>query len=594
MSGEAAPPPDLPPEPPVDPTSLRVGSRLADRYELEAPIATGGMARVWRAKDLVLGRAVAVKVLHAHLATDRGFLLRFRREAVAAARLSHRSIVAIYDTVSDAGLEAIVMELIEGRTLRALLDEAGSVDAGDAIEIGAQISEALAVAHTAGVVHRDIKPSNILLCADRRVMVTDFGIAKAGEDTDLTVTGTLLGTAKYLSPEQVAGDAVDPRSDLYSLGVVLYEALAGVPPFVADTDAATALARLHTAPPSLADARPDLHPGLVEVIDRLLARTPSERFQRALDARAALSVAGKSVGGRPGGAAPAASPATASSSVSIGGAGDPTIVVGEWGQVPRPQGADSTPTGRAADAPLLATLDDHVHDRSRHDRDPDHDRVPDDAWDDPGFLQSERSWLVPALALGLVATALVVAAALFTRPLDGGSAIPSTPVLGDDETTGTTQLTPIDLFGPPVIAMATDFDPFGDDGEERPDDVAFAIDGDDDTFWPTTTYDDVAFAGLKSGVGLILTLADPSQVSEVTVETSTDDFRIEIYIGDGFDGDQTRWGEAIGVIEGNGRERVEVDGRGSHVLLWVTEPGISEDAAGAERNRLQLHEVTLE
>jgi len=196
------------------------GLRLAERYELVSLIATGGMAQVWQATDTVLGRPVAAKILHPHLATDRGFLVRFRREAVAAARLSHPGIVSIYDTVTQPGLEVIVMELVDGETLRSQLDSQGVMSVTEAADLGIQVADALSNAHAAGIVHRDIKPSNILMCRDDRIMVTDFGIAKAGEDTDLTVTGTLLGTAKYLSPEQVRGDASDPRSDLYSLGIV--------------------------------------------------------------------------------------------------------------------------------------------------------------------------------------------------------------------------------------------------------------------------------------------------------------------------------------------------------------------------------------
>ncbi len=274
-----------------DPLQQRAkpGYLVGNRYELISPVASGGMAQVWQAVDRILNRRVAVKILHPHLAGDRGFLLRFRREAVAAARLSHPSVVSIYDTVSADGLEAIVMEFIEGRTLREVLDTAGPFSPLDARDLGLQVAEALDAAHRGGVVHRDIKPSNIMLCADRRVMVTDFGIAKAGEDTDLTVTGTLLGTAKYLSPEQVRGDAADARSDLYALGVVLYEALAGRAPFKGETDAATALIRLHEDPPPLAGFRADAGEALTSVIHRLLQRDPADRFQRALDVRAALS-----------------------------------------------------------------------------------------------------------------------------------------------------------------------------------------------------------------------------------------------------------------------------------------------------------------
>ena len=201
------------------------------------------MAQVRRATDEVLGREVAIKILHPHLAADPVLVDRFRREAVAAARLTHPAIVAIYDTVAEDGINAIVMELIEGITLRQFLDQRGPLDPTDAVDIITGVAEALQVAHEAGIVHRDVKPANILLCDDRRVKVTDFGIAKAGVGGDLTETGTMIGTAKYLAPEQVRGESVDPRTDIYALGVVLYECLTGVAPFEADTDASTAVPR---------------------------------------------------------------------------------------------------------------------------------------------------------------------------------------------------------------------------------------------------------------------------------------------------------------------------------------------------------------
>ena len=218
------------------------GRIIGGRYRLDRLIATGGMAQVWEATDETLARKVAVKLLHPHLAADESFVERFRREAVAAARLSHAAIVSIYDTCSDGDVEAIVMELVHGSTLRDYLNEHGPLEPGQAVAILAEVADALDTAHRGGVVHRDIKPANILLSTDGRVLVADFGIAKAG--TDLTATNTTLGTAKYLAPEQVEGGAVDARTDVYALGVVLYEALCGRAPFVADTEAATALARL--------------------------------------------------------------------------------------------------------------------------------------------------------------------------------------------------------------------------------------------------------------------------------------------------------------------------------------------------------------
>ncbi|MCB1188751.1 serine/threonine protein kinase, partial [bacterium] len=198
---------------------------------------------------LVLDRRVAVKILHPHLATDNS-VMRFRREAIAAARLAHPNVVSIFDTISEDSVEAIVMELVDGTTLRRHLDRHQRLSPDDALHIGTSVCDALAAAHASGLVHRDIKPANILLCRDGRVKIADFGIAKAAAGDGLTREGTLVGTAAYLSPEQVEGLEVDGRADLYALGLVLYEALTGSLPFSGDTDAAVALARLRVTPPN--------------------------------------------------------------------------------------------------------------------------------------------------------------------------------------------------------------------------------------------------------------------------------------------------------------------------------------------------------
>jgi len=218
---------------------------LAGRYRLERCLAVGGMAEVWVATDVVLDRQVAVKMLKPSLASDPRLVERFRREAVAVARLSHPSIVAVFDTVADGDIEAVVMELVPGETLRQRLDTTGRLPVAFSIQIGIAVADALTAAHRSRIVHRDIKPGNVLLDPEGRILLTDFGIAKALQQTDdMTTDDVLMGTAKYLSPEQVLGLPVDSRADLYSLGVLLYECLAGQPPFVADTQAATAMARL--------------------------------------------------------------------------------------------------------------------------------------------------------------------------------------------------------------------------------------------------------------------------------------------------------------------------------------------------------------
>ncbi|MBU3702051.1 MAG: serine/threonine protein kinase [Acidimicrobiia bacterium] len=265
-----------------------VDRRLAGRYRMVRPIASGGMAEVWEAHDETLGRAVAVKLLHPQFAADPTLRTRFHNEAVAAARLSDPRIVAILDTADLDGREAIVMELVRGRTLREWLDERTALEPVEVVHIGAEVASALAAAHRAGVIHRDIKPANILLSDDGRVMVTDFGIAKVLDAPDLTRTAQVLGTVKYLAPEQVEGGPVDGRTDIYALGAVLYEMLCGEPPFRAETPAALALARMHRDPTRPSAILPRVPVDLDETIMRALARTPAQRWSTAVDLRAAL------------------------------------------------------------------------------------------------------------------------------------------------------------------------------------------------------------------------------------------------------------------------------------------------------------------
>lgn len=262
------------------------GQKLAGRYVLESPLASGGMAEVWRGHDEVLGRPVAVKVLHERLATDDDFLDRFRREAVTAARLSHPGVVRVFDTGVDEGLCFIVMELYEGTTLADRL-EAGTLSPDEAARIARGMLDGLAHAHAQDVVHRDVKPGNVLLHAGQ-VKLADFGIAKAAHGGDLTTTGTLLGTARYLAPEQVDAASVDHRADLYAVGIVLYEMLTGRTPFRAETAIAEATLRLTEAPTPPRALRAGIPRELETVVMRALARDPDERFQSAAEMRAAL------------------------------------------------------------------------------------------------------------------------------------------------------------------------------------------------------------------------------------------------------------------------------------------------------------------
>jgi serine/threonine-protein kinase len=265
-----------------------LGDLVGSRYRLDELVGTGGMAQVWSATDNVLNRRVAVKVLHPHLRNDPSFVERFRQEARSGAQLHHPSIVAVYDTVSNATVEAIVMELVEGETLRARLDRLGALPVGDVRRVGVELADALDAAHRVGLTHRDIKPANILLCDDGSLKLADFGIAKAGSSTDLTQDGTLIGTASYLAPEQVEGAAVDGRADEFAVGVVLYEALCGRLPFNGDTETARAVARLHQRPTPPDLLTESVTPAVSAVILRTLERQPDARYPTMAEMAAAL------------------------------------------------------------------------------------------------------------------------------------------------------------------------------------------------------------------------------------------------------------------------------------------------------------------
>ena len=510
----------------VDPSSIDLtqgsqaatglaGTTLCGRYRLDHLIGSGGMAQVWEATDAVLGRKVAVKVLHPHLGVDEAFVRRFRQEAIAAARLNNPGIVGVYDTCTDGGHEAIVMELLDATTLRQLIDERGALDPDTTLRIGLRLLDALEAAHRAGLVHRDVKPSNILLCNDGRVKIADFGIAKADDQTELTREGSLIGTASYLAPEQLTGGPVDARADLYSLGLVLYECLTGRVPFDGDTGAAVALARLHTTPTDPRRLRADVPPRLAGAVMGALARDPDDRFASAAAFRAALLDTGL----------PTEAPAAA-----------------------------APPADEAPVPPQPAS-----------------------------FGRSERSWLVPALVILLVGTAVTVAGLLLresTRPSDGPT---------------TTQATGGGAGAAAALAidrMAT-FDPQGRGESGENDDIAGrAADGNGGTAWRTEAYDQPDFFGAKKGVGLAAVLGQRSALTSVRIDGSTNGWNADVFVVDAgnLDGfDPTKAQPAAKVSDVRGQVDVDLRGaQGSIVLLWITNLG---DAADGGRHRVEVAEI---
>jgi len=433
------------------------------RYLLEERIATGGMAAVWRAHDEVLARTVAVKVLHGHLAADAAFRERFRREAISAAKLTHPAVVSVYDTGTDGAAVYLVMEFVDGVTLKDVIADNGTLTPGEAATVGEKVARGLAYAHDRGLVHRDVKPANILIGHDGSVKVADFGIAKAEEaGDDLTKTGMVLGTAAYVAPEQITAQPIDGRADQYALGCVLYEALAGRQPFKGDNAVATAAQRLERAPLPLRQIRADVPRGLSTVLDRALAREPADRFPTA----AAL--------------ADALMPFADADAERTAALTTPLVFTS------------------AASAPVAR-------------------EEAGEAVDDPSFLRSEGRWLAPVLALLVLAGALV-GVGLATGVLEGSDGMPfnfarRSDVAATQDPTAPAEVTAL------VPAGLEDFDPLGD-GRENPDQLPALVDGDPDTAWETEGYDTPALGGLKSGVGFILPLAGPARLDRITLTTT--------------------------------------------------------------------------
>jgi predicted Ser/Thr protein kinase len=255
-----------------------VGELIADRYELEKLVGSGGMSNVFRAHDRLLERTVALKILHEQYTRDEDYVERFRREARAVAQLAHPNIVTVIDRGEQDGRQYIVFEYVDGQNLKEMT-RTGPLDVEYAIRLVLQVAHALSFAHARGLVHRDVKPQNVLLNEDGQAKVTDFGIARSLDVHGVTQTGTVLGTSDYIAPEQARGQKVDPKTDIYSLGAVLYELLTGEVPFSGDNFVAVAMRHVNEPPPSVLERRPDAPVRLDLAIKRAMAKEPADRYK---------------------------------------------------------------------------------------------------------------------------------------------------------------------------------------------------------------------------------------------------------------------------------------------------------------------------
>ncbi len=595
---------------------------IAQRYELQRMLAQGGMAEVWLAVDLTLDRKVAVKWLKQNLATDPVVTERFRREAIAAASLNHPNIVAVHDVFEQDGRQAVVMQLVEGKSLRQVLDTQKRLSPELTCHIGSCVAAALDHAHEAGFVHRDVKPGNIMMTSDGRVLLTDFGIAKGVQspDADLTSDNIMMGTAKYLSPEQVRGKKLDGRADLYSLGLVLYECLAGRVPFLGETDADTALARLQRDPTDLTRLRATLPTKLVVVIHQLLARNPAHRPASGAELVATLRDAA-SEGPPPVDPTPyERSPVAPFGSRRLRRA--PSDVAGRASDRARATTPDTPPTApRLVAVPGQPTppLGDPLHSAGRA-------PIPGEVahqlttatttavrpnrTDTPPSGQARgkpakgltQEWQPAFTVVALLFVAGLVVVALLWSAMNFGGTEPTTTTIPApaDSTVGAEPDAVADdaapIAGPATIATITAYDPGGDRTENDADAVLATADGNPDTSWKTVCYAD-RYLGGKPGVGLVVTFDGPTQ-STLSVDVLSAPYQVEFFatdaeaIPDAVDG----WGSPLGSTVFDERPGTITSpvppAPARHMLILLRELGVDGTCSDANPYRGRLGEIT--
>jgi serine/threonine-protein kinase len=541
------------------PSAPQPSTIIAERYRLESLRAHGGMADVWQATDLQLTRTVAIKLLKPHLAAESTLAERFRREAIAAANLNHYNIVTVYDAIEDNGRQAVIMEFVDGESLRERLDREKTLSINSVLSIGYSVCSALEAAHKQGLIHRDVKPGNILINTSKRVMLTDFGIAKALDgDEDLTSENIMMGTAKYLSPEQVRGDSLDARADLYSLGLVMYECLAGKVPFIGKNDTDTALARLHRDATDIAKHRPDIDPDVARIINRLIAREPKDRFSDAAQAGVAIR---RVIEGRKSSTPTATKRPT----------GDRTPTPGK---VIRPKG--HTPVGITRE-PVESPS--NQQGRQQQSSQPTTKTSVSKTRSNTAFKPT------PAVLIGVVAILLVVGVVFAQlNKSDSTSA---------NMATTTVAVTSPVASGPIQITGIKSFDPQGDDKTENDNEASYVTDGDATTVWSTTCYKSSTF-GSKSGVGLVMQL-NGSALAQLQADIQGDDWKAKVYTSNTAGADLESWGSPIWEGSANGGSTITASfsAPSQFALVYFTQIGKSGFCSNNNPYRGYISEIRI-
>jgi eukaryotic-like serine/threonine-protein kinase len=487
-----------------------IGTLLSGRFRLEEKIGSGGMSTVYRAFDETLERWVAIKLLHREISSDSDQLERFRREARAVASLSHPHVVTVIDFGEDDDHPYIVFEYVEGETLKERLRRVGRLPVSEAVAYAIEIGRALQCAHSNRLVHRDVKPQNVLIDSEGRAKVTDFGIARSLEAEGLTATGRVLGTTDYVAPEQALGEDTTAQSDVYSLGICLFEMLTGEVPFKAETQVAVAMKHVKDPLPDIRMRRPEISAALAAVVETACAKETANRYASAKEMTAALEQA---------------------------------LVI---------EASRSGEAGAEATTVLRSLPDDTAEFGALR-----------------GLRHPRRRVLVILLGVVLVAGGIVFVIDRAQRGSTGGADVGGVP-----------GLTAVKLN----TSGADDFDPLGDNGEEHPEEVSLAIDGNVATRWETETY---SVGDLqKDGVGLIVNPRAPVAARALDIVTPIPGWTAEVYASEDRPDDLAGWTLVSSATRVEEEQRIDLDTAGQafrYYLVWITAlPEGEQNAAIAE------------